>query len=540
MRGNAWQVTAIIAILLVVMLLIPLIIMGRNYQTMAEQTRQARAEHTASAQNAANAEREANALKVLIGAAATTPFDAVQRQHVEMMERVLPGENDPTRTYNHAVAALLGDLERERQAHRRTSEAKTQLESDYNHAQTRHTAALDQLRAEVRRMEGLRDEERRQFSLAKEGIDRQLHLAIEQQDSTLAQSEYIRHQLNEQVNLLMNDNRDIRDTNVTLAAALEELRNPHFEHPAGKIMSVDQRAGTAIINVGSADGLMVRTMFGVFHSGITGLSFRSPSVGGASAYCEGCQREMSRDASKASVEVMQILGPHRAEVRILDDILNDPIMAGDVIYSPIWKPGQRVRFALTAGMALPGSSIESGNEAVKRLIEMNGGIVDCWIDENVPEGQEHLQGELSDLTNFIVINDRVARELDSEVRLVQDGLVESARNRAVKSISLEDLLSRMGWRNMTPVYTFGAQEFTTEMRVAPQHPGTLRQSSNPVSPMFIPPDPSARLDARDTLPIRTAPGQVSPLFNENAPVPPTSSGRTSDLFRPRTPSTGVN
>ena len=42
MRGNAWQVTAIMAIILVVMLLVPLVIMGRGWQNMADQIKQSK------------------------------------------------------------------------------------------------------------------------------------------------------------------------------------------------------------------------------------------------------------------------------------------------------------------------------------------------------------------------------------------------------------------------------------------------------------------------------------------------------------------
>jgi hypothetical protein len=370
-------------------------------------------------------------------------------------------------------------------------------------------------------------------------LDQKLKEAQGQVDRSQNRLASERNRLERENVQLADANRDIRDTNVNLAAMLEDIRNPNVEHPAGKIISIDQLAGSAIINRGSADGLLVRMMFSVYHSGITGLSFRAAPVGIDPVYCDVCRREMTRDVSKASVEVMRILGPHRAEVRILDDILTDPIMVGDVIYSPIWKPGQKIRFALTAGMRLPGASVESGNEAVRRLIEMNGGVVDCWIDESVEEGDDYLQGTMSDLTNFIVINESVVRSLSPEVSRVQQGLEESAKNRAIKAISLDDLLSRMGWRNMTPVYTFGERQFTSEMRVIPQPQGSLPQSSGVVSPVFTPDNAASRVNPREANSAHSL-GVVSPLFNDKVSPPPSSSGKTSDLFRPRSPATGRN
>ena len=543
MRGNAWQVTAIIAIILVVVLIVPLVIMGRNHQTLSEQTRQAKKDQTDAAQRATTLEGENRTLKSLIGVPDAAALDELRNQYAEMMEKALPGENDTTRTYHDTLAALIEDLGREKEGHRTTSNDLAQTQSDLNNERSKYEAAVAKLTKEKEDLEAERRKQETQFSEAKQQYDKQLKDAQAQQNITLSQSERVRNELNDQVQQLAHANQDIRETNTNLSGMLEDIRNPNVEHPAGKVIAVDQLAGSAIVNLGSADGLLVRTMFSVYHSGITGMSFRTAPVGQDVVYCDVCRRDIARDVSKAGVEVMRILGPHRAEVRILDDILTDPIMVGDVVYSPIWKPGQKIRFALTAGMHLPGSSTESGTEAIIRLIEMNGGIVDCWIDENanIADGDEHLKGRdgkeprIDDLTNFIVVSRETARILEPEVARVQQELLESAKNRAVKTISLEDLLSRMGWRNVTPVYTFGSQELTPETRVLPPNQGALFQSRGVVTPMFTPDNADSRLNARDAHPGRSSSGIVSPLFDDNAPPPPASSGKTSDLFRPRAP-----
>ena len=536
MRGNAWQITAIIAILLVVVLLAMVTILGRERQTMSEQTENAKKAEKEAAQKAAAAEMEARDLKALVGVPDKTVLE-IKKQHAEDMAKVLPGETGTT--YHSAIAALLEDLGKGRENEKQVEEKNAQLQSDFDNEKNRSEALIKGAKDALDESEKARDADRREFMDAKVELDQKLKEAQDQVDRSQNRLANERNRLERENVQLADANRDIRDTNINLAAMVEDIRNPNVEHPAGKIISVDQLAGSAIINLGSADGLLVRMMFSVYHSGITGLTFRTAPVGSEAVYCDVCRREITRDVSKASVEVMRILGPHRAEVRILDDILTNPIMAGDVIYSPIWKPGQKMRFALTAGMYLPGASAESGNEAIKQLIEMNGGVVDCWIDESVEEGEDYLQGTISDLTNFIVINESAARSLEPEVARVQQGLVESAKNRAIKAISLDDLLSRMGWRNMTPAYTFGEQVFTSEMRVIPQTQGSHPQSSGVVSPMFAPDNATSRVNSREVSPAR-APGVVSPLFNDNAPTPPSSNGRTSDLFRQRSPSMEKN
>ena len=539
MRGNAWQITAIVAIILVVVLIVPLVMLGRNYQDMKETTEQAEAKAQKAATEAATAEREVVALKATIGRPADSVVE-VQKQRADAMGIAMPGENDSTRSYHDAFIALLGDLDGVRGQLQKKQLDYDQLLSDYNNALDSHKADIAVRDRTLATVTAERDADRRNSQRASAETDRQLKAAIDQQNKTLARSESEQHQLRNRVSQLDNAMQDIRDANASLTSLLDGVRNPNIEHPAGKITAIDQQSGLARINVGSADGLMIRTMFSVYHSSILGITFRTAPIGGDAVYCSACMRDVARDVSKASIEVTRILGPHTAEVRILEDILTDPIMPGDIIYSPIWKPGQRLRFALTAGMYLPGSGIDSGTEAIRRLIERNGGVVDCWIEDEVPMGEEHLKGKIDDLTNYIVISDKATRsELSPEVSLVQDELLQFARSRAIKTISLDDLLSRMAWRNVTPVYNFDSPDFLpNRMRVVPQQPGTDYQSGGVVAPMFTPDNAGARVDAREANPARTSPGIVSPLFNDSVPPPPNTSGRTSDLFRSRSPVAG--
>jgi len=542
MRSNAWQITAIISIILVIVLIVPLVIMGKDYQTRVTNEKEATDRATAAAREAATWKSEAEALKTIISGADTLTLADVRRQHAEIMGKARPGENETTLTYFGTLTDLLADLDAARQANSDLQGRYEQELSGHNNAKEKYDAIVE---AEQRNVTAARTQladAQRKFEQDILSIRNQLSVASDEQNATLAREARTRRELEGRVTELEGDNYDISAINRHLASLLEDVRNPNVEYPAGKILSVDQQSGLAYVNLGSADGLLVRTMFSVYHSSITGLSFRTAPVGEEAVYCSVCKRDVARDVSKASVEVTKILGPHRAEVRILQDILTDPIMVGDVVHSPIWKPGQKLRFALTAGMQLPGSGIGSGTEAVKRLIEMNGGIVDAWIDETVLLGEENMKGAITDLTNFIVISERAAiGDLTPEAALAQDELLAAARNRVIKTISLDDLLVRMGWRNVTPVAHFDSLEYMPNvMRVVPQTQGEVRPSSGVVSPVFTPDNPGARVDARDANPARVSPGIVAPLFNDAAPPSPNSSGGTSELFRPRSPVGGQN
>ena len=150
--------------------------------------------------------------------------------------------------------------------------------------------------------------------------------------------------------------------------------------PEGEIRWVNQRTGTVWINLGRADGLQRQVTFGVYPADIT---------------------DMSGGGKKASIEVTQILGDHLAEGRIIDDKLTDPITARrQDLYAGV---GSRRAAALRPGR-LHGCRTATGRATCRRsanLIAMNGGVVDCYIDD---KGKQI--GEMTINTRYLVLGDR--------------------------------------------------------------------------------------------------------------------------------------
>ena len=107
-----------------------------------------------------------------------------------------------------------------------------------------------------------------------------------------------------------------------------EMRDEPFEVADGRITWVNQGSATVWINLGLADGLRRQTLFSVYDMAENGVS---------------------RSERKASIEVTKVLDQHLAEARIVYDAAADPILPGDQVFSPAWRPGRKVRFAL-AGM----------------------------------------------------------------------------------------------------------------------------------------------------------------------------------------------
>ena len=156
MRGNAWQVTAIIAIILVVVLMVPLVIMGRDHQNKTEGARQAQQAERAAAQKAATLEGENRALKALIGVPEATALDELRKEHARIMEKALPGENDSTRTYHDAFTALLDDLEKVKIAHGTMGNQHAQRQSDLINEKNRFDSAVTRITQEKDNVESER------------------------------------------------------------------------------------------------------------------------------------------------------------------------------------------------------------------------------------------------------------------------------------------------------------------------------------------------------------------------------------------------
>ena len=100
---------------------------------------------------------------------------------------------------------------------------------------------------------------------------------------------------------------------------LDKVTKATFETALGKVTMVNQETGTVWLDLGRADALSRLTTFSVY------------PIDAA---------DVSRAKAKATVEVTQILGDHSAQARILDDKFTDPILTGDLVFTPIWSPGR--------------------------------------------------------------------------------------------------------------------------------------------------------------------------------------------------------
>ncbi|MBC8350510.1 MAG: hypothetical protein H8E66_00895 [Planctomycetes bacterium] len=255
-------------------------------------------------------------------------------------------------------------------------------------------------------------------------------------------------------------------------ATITELRDEPFEAPDGRIAWVNQASRTVWINLGMADGLRRQTTFSVYDH--EAMNVAPGSAGNRRTNEEDSKRKV--DDRKGMIEVTRIIDQHLAEARIVDDYTADPILPGDQIFSPAWKPGRKVRFALVGFMDIDGDG-RSDRDLVRNIVTMGGGHIDAEVhDDGVSEG------ELSANTRYLVRG--TPRDgSDTKVLTADGNLIGAAEDLGVQEINLHMLLDLMGYKAEIRTIGLGKNADPLQFKAEPDE-GRARTSSGTVSDVF--------------------------------------------------------
>lgn len=210
-----------------------------------------------------------------------------------------------------------------------------------------------------------------------------------------------------------------------LQQEVRQLTKQSFEVADGKILTVNQVERYVWINLGSASGLRPQMIFGVFDQDVTNVQHSKP---------------------KASIEVTRVQDAYLAEARIVSDHPRNPIVRGDLIYSPAWHAGAEVHFALAGFMDINNDGI-SDRQLIKSLIASHNGQVDVEVTE---EGQ--LVGDVTSRTQFLVLGNEPTERDTPEMLANFSSLREKCRTNGVQILRVNEFLNLMGWK--PGVHTF--------------------------------------------------------------------------------------
>jgi hypothetical protein len=312
------------------------------------------------------------------------------------------------------IAKLRGDVNRENQEKLKEKDARDLAEKQIGEKDSKLKAA----RSEVTKERDLRIKERDEKDRYKQ--DRDTLLAKSGTDPSALEAETID------------------------AKALEVLKSWPEEKKKWQIIRLDQKGTMPYINLGSADGLQTQMTFSIHSMGLDNKLAQTP---------------------KGTVEVVQILEPHLARVRVtsVKDASKDPIVKGDRLFNPTWDPGNPRRVAI-AGLADMGGDGLDSSEDLRRLLKRQNVAVDAYIDTKTDKQPEvkNDKGEKGDITNkteYLILADGLdavkhdkARDKEYSARFdkLVNEMKEKAKANGATVIQLRRYLEMIGYKPPKP------------------------------------------------------------------------------------------
>jgi len=465
-RENQWlQIFLIIFVILTILLAVTTFLFYRQYQQEAIKAKENLEKATTEETAARNVQTENNELKRMMGFAPTDKLDTIQGAFNKDMQTYAATVPEANWNYHFVVAHLHGVVQT------RTGELATQLEALQGMKRRNETLEaikqkqIDEYKASV-------DQAVAELSQAKAKFTQDLQEVRRQSDDREAKVEQIREAAQTQVAQFESKVQKAREQIDKLSQMLEDrnkqvfkILRPTFEAPDGEVRLVNNRNRTVWIDLGYADGLRRQMTFSVYPAETN---------------------DINRAGKKAEIEVIQLIDDHLAEARIVEDDNRDPILIGDVVYTPVWAPGERLHFALTDSLDVDNDG-KYDPEIVRNLIAMNGAVID---DELVvkDDGTIERTGALTTHTRFVVLGTEHDSETPEELINARVAMLREAETLGIQTMPLPELLRQMGWKNQTPVVVYGEGARREDFR-APPPEGVPRVSSGTVSPLFKPREP---------------------------------------------------
>ena len=431
------------------------------------------AQETAKAkQDLAAAQDWVNDLKRILGFGATDTRDVINQEANKDMQVAAASLPEVDRVYRKVVQYLNDTIQKKNQALAVAENDKQQLQKQL----------ADRERDAAQRIKEHQDKVAKtgeDLAQVTAGYAKQRDEIKSVQDQLVTERKEIENKAAEKEAALQkslteeqNKVKNTREVVLKYRHDIEDLTKESFEVALGKVQYANQKTGRVFINLGEADGLRRLTSFGIFAANVT---------------------DIAKAEKKASIEVVGIMGPHLAEARITDDKPGNPIVPGDVIYTPIWRPGKRIHFALAGILDLDGDG-RSDLDRVLNIISVNGAVVDAY---QKPDGtivgpggrivapDRTIVGKATSETNYLVKGIPPDDKSPKDFRKGFTAMIDAANDNLVKQIRLEELLDRMGYRDTNHITKFGTGSNPLDFRVKPPE-GGMPVSSGTVSPLFKP------------------------------------------------------
>jgi hypothetical protein len=419
-ENQGLQIALIIFVMLTIILSVTTFIFFNNYKEQKTAAEGAKKDASAASERERTAQGERNLLATKLGFPETESKENIEKntaaeikKHAAFFALNLP---EGQQHYTRLVEELAKTAEAKSKELLAAKQANDELNKQLKDAQAAWNAAKKELTDDKTKL--VASEQKNQSTYTTQVAD--VTKTKDQAVGIIAQKEQALLGLKKQAD---DDVKRARDELAKAKATIEfqkdliqKLTQASPTVPDGRILWVDQRNNSVFINVGSDDGLQRRVTFTVF----------DPNAADA-----------TKAVNKGSIEVVDIRGPHLAEARILETNNADPMLSGDIIYTPIWQPGQTQHFAI-AGFVDFDHDGANDRAKLRDIISYNGGVIDAE-----QEGK-NLTGKLSNRTQYLILGDPPSERAEDELKAFTT-IGRDAQTNGVPSIKVDAFLAQIGY-----------------------------------------------------------------------------------------------
>ncbi len=388
---------------------------------------------------------EINKYKAMMGFTAEDLEETITKSYEEDMKKFSAGYAGDAKTYRTLLQHLQSEkssvARRETQAKQREQALKARVAALENQKEKQIVTYKDKFESIEKDVVGVRSNFETELARITQSSEK-VRQGLEKKNREISN---LRATNAKQVKDLGKKLQEYARLNSQKTELLRDREKQAFQSADGKITWVNQRSNVVWINLGKGDLLRRQVVFSVY-----------PADASASALTE----------KKGTIEVTRIVDQHMAEARIVDSEYSDPILPGDKIHSPVWTAGQRDAFALVGFLDVDGDG-RSDRQRVRDLISLNGGDIDCEMDE-----KGEVEGELKITTKYLVVGDApTSKTSNKQVIESFTRLTGEAQQLGIEKISLKRFATQLGWRPEQRTVKLGSSARPTDFKAKPRESG---------------------------------------------------------------------
>lgn len=404
----AWQAYVITMSIVSVVLLLGMFFLWRGYSDASKNLEAAREKQLTSDQLFQEANGKVELLQAMMGYSAFTPEDMTEQlgnfaddpsmgpildDYKKAMNLFARSVDDPSDKNLLKLPEYLLETIRARNEDMEANRLKTeQLANDLQATVQRETAARTAAEEAAKKAEN--DLAATRVALAKEVADvNQKRLeTIAAFDANKAKFDAEIKDVQQKLATVTTENVGLSAKNTELQDKLNELIKPDFASPQGRVVRVANGSRRVWIDLGKDDGVRPGVVFSVLDVDTVNTSEAKP---------------------KAKVVVTQVLSERMCIAEAIDLDYGNIIVSEDLVYSPAWRPGRKVGFALVGEMDINGDG-KDDIQQVRELIQIAGGTIDA---EKTASNEA---GRIDYNTTWLVLGtDLTLSETDSDLQRAQ-------------------------------------------------------------------------------------------------------------------------